>query len=164
MIKTILLFAALFTCSICARSQSWSIGVYQDVKLAVQEDDYGNEPFTLNVIGKAELFFKEDNYGKFMIYPQVEYADLAGGEYLRICAGGGYTLSEYNSRTNASISTNWGVIERFGHCYNSFEFQLDVNVKVLNNFRVGILLSETQRSDIGDIWRFNSYVGLKWSI
>ena len=160
--KKLIIILILFT--INSYSQNWSIGVFQDMKLAIQEDDYGNSPFTVDVIVKSELFFNEGNIGKFMVYPQAEYADLAGGHYVRIAGGVGYTLGLYDSRINSSISGNWGWIERFGRNHNSWEFQYDISVRVVNHLRIVLMITETQRTDIGDLWRFNSYLGLKYTI
>jgi len=154
------LIILLLLCSVSAYSQTWSINIYQDVKLAFLEDDYGNKPYTADVVAKAELRGKQYKSGFIFLYPQLEIALLSGGDYLRAAAGAGFTFNELDW-IDFSPSVNLGIIERWGHCYKGLEFQLETSVKISENFRISLLGTLTDRNDI-DLWRANTYVGFKY--
>lgn len=161
--RIILLLLVLFTLNVAG--QNWSINVYQDVKLALFEDEYGNSPFTLDILGKAELRGKQHENGYIVVYPQMEHAKLSGGKYIRASGGAGYTFNKLSEQIDLSPSINWGKIYRNGSFYNSFEVQVETSLKITRHLRFALLFTQTQRTDLGDdIWRLNGYAGLKYVI
>jgi len=65
-ILSVILFLTVVYCN------AQSVAIYQSIKLAVMNDDYGNKPFTTNVIGQLLLKGNEQTYGQMIIYPEFE--------------------------------------------------------------------------------------------
>lgn len=130
-----LIIGLLFLFCINSYSQTWTANVYQDIKLALFEDDYGNSPYTMDIVGKTQLHFENSN---IFLYPQLEVALLSGGDYLRASTGIGYVINK-TKWIDFSPSVNWGLIERWGHCYKGVEFQLDTSLKISDHLRVSFL-------------------------
>lgn len=147
--------------SVQTYSQSkFSLGITQDVKLALVTDDYGNDPFTLDAVAKFSYYLGNDlNYNDVVIYIQHERAELAGGLYLRTAAGAGYSFNLKYVKLITSL--NWGRIYRFDEAYDSMEAQVEVEYPFTRNLSALMLYNYTNRSDIG-LWRSNLGLGIKY--
>jgi len=134
-----------------------AVGVTQDLKLALVDDDYGNEPFTLDAILKVEYHAGELDFMTF--YGQWERAALAGGTYDRVAfgTGGGFRLGNFI----VTPSINFGQIRRFDEWSWSTELQGEITYLVSGNLGLNALYWYTNRTDIG-LWRSNFGIGVKY--
>lgn len=162
----ILIFLLCFT----ATSQI-DVGLYQDLKLAVQKDDYGNDPFTTDAILIVKMYNggnRKDSWNKNLFaYPMLELADIDGGFYVRYGMGIGYKFEFWNINIEPSI--DYGRIYRWETVYTSFNGLLSISYKVTPKFNLSILNGYTQRNDLFGkwgtrVWRYNFYVGATYNI
>lgn len=77
------------------RNTMFALVVVQDAKLAIMRDNSGNSPFTLDLTVKMEWRSYSSKIGYFSLIPNIEYAKLAGGDYLAYGLWGGYTFDEW---------------------------------------------------------------------
>jgi len=159
--KKLILICTLLIGLVTYAQDGFSVNVYQDMKLAIQNDDYGNEAYTMDILIKAEKQFMERDFGYIIFYPQLELADLSGGFYTRYSGGLGVTLSKITDNLDVTPSFNCGWINRWGQNYFSTEFQMEVSIEVIKNLRLAIMGTYTERSEL-DIWRYNNYFGVKY--
>lgn len=139
---------------------NFSLGITQDVKLALVEDDYGNKPFTLDAIGKFSWHIENsNNRNELVFYGQHERAELAGGLYIRNGIGVGYGFHLGIFRLTPSV--NWGNITRHDEKFQSVELEVEADYYVGKHFAITFLYNYTERADI-DIWRSNAGVGVRY--
>lgn len=134
---------------------SQEINIYQDTKLALMSDSYGNKPFTTDLIFNFKL--KKNNYQALISY---EYADLQK-YYSRVSIGAGIY---YNLIKQVEIShdVNIGYIVR--DCYNGISFGINNELSIiLNKIKINFMLQSTQRTDINEI-RFSCFVGIGYCL
>ena len=85
----------LFFIPLISLSQGISLNVSQDARLALVGDERGNEAFTTNVNLGFELRGWQKGNSYFLMRPEIEYADLQGGELYRMTANFGYTFNKW---------------------------------------------------------------------
>jgi hypothetical protein len=73
-------------------AQGITLNISQDARLALVGDERGNHPFTTNVNVAAEFRGWQKGNSYFLMRPEIEYADLKGGELYRMTANFGYTF------------------------------------------------------------------------
>lgn len=147
----------LFLLSADAQS-SVSLKFTQDVKLAITDDDYGNEAFTPDVRFEFNMNGNENKSGDWLyIGWNVEYADLRGGSFLRYGFHGGYTSKRYIFNLPIKVSPNVGagIIHRKGdnRGWMSLELGLDLAIRLTENLD---LVSKTNLMQRGDLIIYNS--------
>ncbi len=152
-----------------ANKEKWVLSIAQDLRLAFTDDDHGNTAPTLDVIGKLELHTKQYKEGYIFFYPQIEYANLAGGDYIRPALGFGWTFNKLSEWIDLSPSFNCGMINRWGDNKISAEFQLESSIKLTDRLRLMLLSSYTERRDLvtdnnSSIWRMNGFIGIKYKL
>lgn len=160
---TLLLFTSLCYSQV-------TLNVYQDVRLAVSGDDYGNDSGTVDLVIKSEWRSRQKSVGYWFMYPQYEYADLYGGTYERYCAGVGFGFNKFTKIIDFSPSVNWGILDRFGRSFFTFEVQGDLSFRISKRFRFSIMGTVTERKDLDYMEQnknahniqFNTYAGLKF--
>ena len=144
-----------------------SFNVYMDPTLLLIGDDHGNDPGTLDILLKLEMQGNQYQYGYIYVYPQFEYADLEGGQYMRWAAGIGYTFNTIFKRLEASPQVNFGALQRPIGTSFSWEFGADLTYKLTKRLKLSALLTYTQRQDLdfmwnlNNEWRINGYLGVK---
>lgn len=160
-----------------------SFGLYQDVGLALQEDDYGNTPFTTDVRFEVMLGGYYDGTGSLEIGVTVEYADLSVHNFFRYGVQGGYNFRNYKIpftqlEFDNAVYVGAGVIIRNfpedNQSYMSFEISDEVAFQITDFLSINLKGTLMQRGDLayayGDPsgsyrpwdWRFNGYFGLKF--
>ena len=152
-----------------------TISAYQDLRLAVSGDDHGNDFGTLDLVLRSEWQARQTKLGYVFVYPQWEYADLAGGSYNRYAGGAGFTFNTWAEKIDFSPSVNWGMLGRFERTFFTWEFVGDLSFRISDRFRFSTMGSFTQRTDLdysqylneapfkkGSTWIFNFYFGLKY--
>lgn len=106
----------------CCLSQSIWLTVGQDGRLAFDNDDsHGNSAFTLDahVALELRLYQKDKNTYFYFMRPEFEYADLAGGKYMRYGASMGITFNRWMKTDNwlenfdFTATAGGGILERF---------------------------------------------------
>lgn len=133
--KIIFIFLSFLT-FLTSQSQK-SILISQDIKLAVMSDNYGNKPFTPDLI----LSWKDD--GKYLV--GIEYARLRD-DYYRIFAG--VPIEKRKGKFEFICDFNLGIIfhkQFFFYLSPSIDFDLFYNFG--KTFSIGIQNQTTLRTE-----------------
>jgi hypothetical protein len=104
----------LFFIPLISLSQGISLNVSQDARIALFGDDRGNHPFTTNVNVAAELRGWQKGNSYFLMRPEIEYADLKGGELYRMTANFGYTFNRWVKNVDFTATIGGGMLSRHG--------------------------------------------------
>ena len=103
----------LFFIPLISLSQGISINVSQDARLALVGDERGNEAFTTNVNVAAEFRGWQKGNSYFLMRPEIEYADLKGGELYRMTANFGYTFNKWVKNVDFTATVGGGMLSRY---------------------------------------------------
>jgi hypothetical protein len=103
----------LFFIPLISLSQGISINVSQDARLALVGDERGNEAFTTNVNLGFELRGWQKGNSYFLMRPELEYADLKGGELYRMTANFGYTFNRWIKDVDFTATIGGGMLSRY---------------------------------------------------
>ena len=95
-------------------SQGISLNVSQDARLALIGDERGNGAFTTNVNLAAEFRGWQKGNSYFLMRPELEYADLQGGELYRMTANFGYTFNKWVKNVDFTATIGGGMLSRHG--------------------------------------------------
>ena len=95
-------------------SQGISVNLSQDARLALIGDERGNSPFTANVNVAAEFRGWQKGSSYFLMRPEIEYADLKGGELYRMTANFGYTFNKWIKDVDFTATVGGGMLSRHG--------------------------------------------------
>jgi hypothetical protein len=95
-------------------SQGISLNVSQDARLALIGDEKGNGAFTTNVNLAAEFRGWQKGNSYFLMRPELEYADLKGGELYRMTANFGYTFNKWIKDVDFTATVGGGMLSRHG--------------------------------------------------
>ena len=104
----ILLFSPLISLG-----QGISLNISQDARLALVGDERGNESFTTNVNLGFELRGLQKGNSYFLMKPEIEYADLQGGELYRMTANFGYTFNKWIKDIDFTATIGGGMLSRY---------------------------------------------------
>ena len=94
--------------------QGISLNVSQDARLALIGDERGNGAFTTNVNLAAEFRGWQKGNSYFLMRPEIEYADLLGGELYRMTANFGYTFNKWIKNVDFTATVGGGMLSRHG--------------------------------------------------
>ena len=103
----ILLFSPLISLG-----QGISLNISQDARLALVGDERGNESFTTNVNLGFELRGLQKGNSYFLMKPEIEYADLQGGELYRMTVNFGYTFNKWIKNVDFTATVGGGMLSR----------------------------------------------------
>jgi hypothetical protein len=92
--------------------QGISLNVSQDARLALVGDERGNKAFTTNVNVAAEFRGWQKGNSYFLMRPEIEYADLKGGELYRMTANFGYTFNKWIKDIDFTTTVGGGMLSR----------------------------------------------------
>ena len=144
----ILAFLPLFA------TAQFEVSIYQDCKLASLADDYGNMPFTLDVL--AKITFK----GKYL-YGSInyEYAQIKR-DYNRVSLSvGGFYRWEF-IEVKQDINTGYIIHDK----YRGYSMGADSELSlIIHKFKVNTLMQITDRTDI-NVVRVSFFVGLTYML
>jgi hypothetical protein len=148
----ILLFIPLISLS-----QGISINVSQDARLALVGDDRSNHPFTTNVNIAAEFRGWQKGSSYFLMRPEIEYADLQGGELYRITANFGYTFNKWIKNVDFTATVGGGMLSRHG--LGGLHTQANLQTTWYFSKGIGLFLDSefVQRADLPN--KFLTYSG-----
>jgi hypothetical protein len=104
----------LFFIPLISLSQGISLNISQDARLALVGDERGNEAFTTNVNLGFELRGWQKGNSYFLMRPEIEYADLKGGELYRMTANFGYTFNKWIKNVDFTATIGGGMLSRHG--------------------------------------------------
>ena len=93
--------------------QGISMNLSQDARLAIAGDERGNEAFTTNVNLGFELRGWQKGSSYFLMRPEIEYADLKGGELYRMTANFGYTFNKWVKNLDFTATVGGGMLSRY---------------------------------------------------
>ena len=154
--KLILIFLFIVTTATAQKS----ITVVQDVKLLTYENSHGLTAPTLDFIVKYNgLKIKELNIN--LCY---ERANLFNSIYNK------YSIDfwSYNlpivKKVKLKPMMNIGAIYRFNTIYYTYGFASNLSYKISNSTSLILLSTIDKRNDIGNEYRFNNYLGLKFKL
>jgi len=103
----------LFFIPLISLSQGISLNVSQDARLALVGDERGNKAFTTNVNVGAEFRGLQKGSSYFLMRPELEYADLKGGELYRMTANFGYTFNKWIKDVDFTVTLGGGMLSRY---------------------------------------------------
>jgi hypothetical protein len=112
MMKTLIYILLFFP--LISLSQGISLNVSQDARLALIGDERGNEAFTTNVNVAVEFRGWQKGNSYFLMRPELEYADLKGGELYRMTANFGYTFNKWVKNVDFTATVGGGMLSRHG--------------------------------------------------
>jgi len=158
-------------------------GIYQDIKLASMEDDYGNSPYTVDLLTSMRWFNGGSGHeclNPTFVQLTYEYADLSGGSYNRWAMGLGYSFNnfdEYNwrildkvmKRMSITLATDFGSTTRWGGTAFSMAGFLDISFEILEDLDIVMLGHVVTRPHLKERWgetkpTYSVYGGLKYKI
>ena len=90
-----------------------SLNISQDARLALVGDERGNKAFTTNVNVAAEFRGWQKGSSYFLMRPEIEYADLKGGELYRMTANFGYTFNKWIKDVDFTVTLGGGMLSRY---------------------------------------------------
>ena len=162
-----------------------SFGLYQDISLAITEDDHGNTPFTTDVRFEFMMGGNYDGTGSLEIGLTFEYADLSVYNLVRYGVQGGYNFRNYRLPFNLGYFDN-GIYLGAGAIMRNFPTDNDSHLSLELSDEFAIYLTEylslnlkgtlMQRGDLGYAyddpsgsyrpwdWKPNVYLGIKYNI
>ena len=103
----------LFFIPLISLSQGISLNISQDARLALVGDERGNKAFTTNVNVGAEFRGLQKGSSYFLMRPELEYADLKGGELYRMTANFGYTFNKWIKDVDFTVTLGGGMLSRY---------------------------------------------------
>jgi hypothetical protein len=147
----------LFFIPLISLSQGISMNLSQDARLAIVGDDRGNEAFTTNVNVAAEFRGWQKGSSYFLMRPEIEYADLKGGELYRMTANFGYTFNKWIKDVDFTATVGGGMLSR--HKLGGLHTQANLQTTWYFTKGVGLFLDSefVQRRDLPN--KFIGYSG-----
>jgi hypothetical protein len=147
----------LFFIPLISLSQGISMNLSQDARLAIVGDDRGNEAFTTNVNLAAEFRGWQKGSSYFLMRPELEYADLKGGELYRMTANFGYTFNKWVKNVDFTATVGGGMLSRHG--LGGLHTQANLQTTWYFTKRIGLFLDSefVQRRDLPN--KFIGYSG-----
>jgi len=153
----ILLFSPLISLG-----QGISLNVSQDARLALVGDERGNKAFTTNVNVAAEFRGWQKGNSYFLMRPEIEYADLKGGELYRMTANFGYTFNKWVKNVDFTVTLGGGMLSR--HKLGGLHTQANLQLTWYFTKGVGLFLDSefVQRVDLPNKFLvYSGKVGIK---
>jgi hypothetical protein len=137
--------------------QGISLNISQDARLALVGDERGNEAFTTNVNVAAEFRGWQKGSSYFLMRPELEYADLKGGELYRMTANFGYTFNKWVKDVDFTVTLGGGMLSR--HKLGGLHTQANLQLTWYFTEGVGLFLDSefVQRRDLPN--KFIGYSG-----
>jgi len=147
----------LFFIPLISLSQGISVNVSQDARLALVGDERGNGAFTTNVNLAAEFRGWQKGNSYFLMRPELEYADLKGGELYRMTANFGYTFNKWIKDVDFTATIGGGMISR--HKLGGLHTQANLQLTWYFTKGIGLFLDSefVQRVDLPN--KFVGYSG-----
>ena len=147
----------LFFIPLISLSQGISLNVSQDARLALVGDERGNKAFTTNVNVGAEFRGLQKGSSYFLMRPELEYADLKGGELYRMTANFGYTFNKWIKDVDFTVTLGGGMLSR--HKLGGLHTQANLQLTWYFTKGVGLFLDSefVQRIDLPN--KFVGYSG-----
>jgi hypothetical protein len=137
--------------------QGISLNISQDARLALFGDERGNEAFTTNVNVAAEFRGWQKGNSYFLMRPEIEYADLKGGELYRMTANFGYTFNKWVKNVDFTATIGGGMLSR--HKLGGLHTQANLQTTWYFTDGIGLFLDSefVQRIDLPN--KFVGYSG-----
>jgi hypothetical protein len=137
--------------------QGISLNISQDARLALVGDERGNEAFTTNVNIGAEFRGLQKGSCYFLMRPELEYADLKGGELYRMTANFGYTFNKWIKDVDFTATVGGGMLSR--HKLGGLHTQANLQTTWYFTKGIGLFLDSefVQRADLPN--KFLTYSG-----
>ena len=147
----------LFLIPFISLSQGISLNISQDARLALVGDERGNKAFTTNVNVGAEFRGLQKGSSYFLMRPEIEYADLQGGELYRMTANFGYTFNKWIKDVDFTVTLGGGMLSR--HKLGGLHTQANLQLTWYFTKGVGLFLDSefVQRIDLPN--KFVGYSG-----
>jgi hypothetical protein len=155
--------------SVANAQSSFNLQVLQDARLAVSDDDNGNEAFTPNLLFGIEYqhLQKYRSVGYMTYGLTYEYADLFGGPYNRVGTTVGYNFNTILDGVEFGLNASYGGIHRFQDWYGSYGGNAFIAINVVDNIQLTANLQYTQRSDLNfnnnEYSPLSGFIGFKFN-
>ena len=157
-----LTYLLFFLIPIISLSQGISVNVSQDARLALVGDERGNGAFTTNVNVAAEFRGWQKGNSYFLMRPELEYADLKGGELYRMTANFGYTFNKWVKNVDFTATIGGGMLSR--HKLGGLHTQANLQTTWYFTKGIGLFLDSefVQRVDLPNKFLvYSGKVGIK---
>ena len=161
--KILILSLVLLFSTIVYSQDKIYIGIYQDPKLAVLSDDYGNKPYTLDIKADVRLqgYQKKSYYYEMRV--QYEYADLYGGKFSQWQIMGGWVLNKLIvDNFEIGVYPTIGLLHRFDSSWLSYGGTSEIAYNI-GKFKIGWMQQLINRPDV-DKWGFSTYLGVAFNV
>jgi hypothetical protein len=137
--------------------QGISLNISQDARLALVGDERGNKAFTTNVNVGAEFRGWQKGSSYFLMRPELEYADLKGGDLYRMTANFGYNFNKWIKNVDFTATVGGGMLSR--HELGGLHAQVNLQTTWYFTKGVGLFLDSefVQRRDLPN--KFIGYSG-----
>lgn len=152
--NTILILLLVFSINLSSQESIFSVSVFQDLKLAILKDDYGNKPYTRDLLIKSSL--RSGNITSSINY---ENSDLKKS-YQRFSLGLGY-IKDIKKWTISGEVDLISVIKREN---KPATLSYGVNGSIMYNigsFSFGVMQQYVRRTDVKKN-RHSFFVGIKY--
>jgi hypothetical protein len=159
--KILLLLFALFTISTYSQEHI-RIGLFQDGKLLVSDDDHNNTAPTLDLTLSVDLQGKQFNYYYFSIRSQIEYADLWSGELYRYSVVPMWNFNKLIiDKMEIGVGAGYSMISRDGFAWNSYSLVGEITYPISDNWKFGMRNEWVRRRDLQTpVLRYNLSFGI----
>ena len=157
----------LLTSALAFGQGTIGLNVSLDNKLTFVGDDKGNDAFTLDITTRFVMqgYEKKLSYyisGYLQLAAKYEFADLNGGAFNRYGVEVGYTFLYNNFNVGLMPFAGYGILSREDKgATRSFEFGTTVHYKILPKLKIITTFVFTERTDIGNGFRFNANTGIQ---
>lgn len=146
------------------------IEIHQDARLMFLGDDKGNRHITQDIKLSVALQGKQFEWYYFELKPSLEYANLKGGKFVTWTVQGGWVFNQLFIRNiEAGIYPTIGLLHRFNTSYFAYGITSELNYKITEKLKIGLMLQGITRPDLKDKWNTkglkpSGYLGIKYVI
>lgn len=137
-------------------------GVNQDVRLALQGDDKGNEAFTTNLTLRLSTALGKTDYLQTFAYGEYETADLVGGLYQRAGIGLGVSFNNWIKNFELNAMYGGGFIFREGESFANWDLTGQLVYNISPKIALTTEIQQTKRNDLNNQpFRYSGKFGIR---
>ena len=154
----------LLLCTFFVNSQERiTIGLFQDAKLLVSDDNHGNIAPTTDITVYVSLEGQQFENYYFSMQPFYEQADLLGGHFKRYGVNSVWNLNNLVlNKLEIGLGTGIGLINRPGISVASYQFVGEISYPITKWLKLASRYEYVRRSDLDSPeFRHNVSAGIK---
>ena len=141
-----------------------SFGVFQDARLLISDDDYGNTAPTLDLIFNMDWEGKQFTYYYFSIKSQYEQANLQGTTFRRYTINTMWNLNRlFIPKLEAHLGVGIGMIHRKPLSAFTYSATSELTYPLFKRIRIALKYEYVRRNDLETPqFKHNGAVGIQW--